>query len=240
MKIHRFIGDFDISNERIRIVDADFVNQVRNVLKLKPGETVLLCDGIMNEVEAEITACGRDSVELIVLKRLKNEAESERRITLYMAMLKKDNFEVAIQKAVECGVSEIIPFISGRTVKTGINIGRMEKIIREAAEQSGRGILPELLGEMSFKEAADQVGSRKGENIIFDPMGEDIRDIIKNGEMKGRDINVFIGPEGGFTDEELQIAKAAGFRVVSIGKTILRAETAAAIGVYLAANLMTE
>ena len=147
--------------------------------------------------------------------------------------MKKENFEIAVQKAVEVGVKEIVPIITARTVKFGLNKERLEKIIKEAAEQSGRGILPNLNEAIDFDKAIIEAKNKNEVNLFFQigypPLGHSM--------SKFKKIGVFVGPEGGWTEEETKIAQSNGFTLVGLGKTILRAETAAIIASYLTANL---
>src|SRR3989344_3618333 len=142
MRLHRFIGDFDLSKEYLKISDRELVNQLKNVFRLKTGDELLLGDGKKNEALACVEEISKGSATLIIKGTLINANEPEIYGILYCSILKKENFELAAQKAVEAGISEIVPVIGKRTVKTSLNIPRLEKISKEAAEQSGRGIVP--------------------------------------------------------------------------------------------------
>src|SRR3989344_4947911 len=144
MKIHRFIGNFKIKIGALRINDEELLNQLRNVLKLKVGEKIILCDGRRNEGSAEIKEYGKDYVEVEIKEVGVNENEPEKQVILYCSILKRENFELVVQKATEIGIKEIVPIITERTVKLDIRKDRLEKIIREAAGQSGRGTVPVL------------------------------------------------------------------------------------------------
>ena len=137
---------------------------------------------------------------------------------------------MVVQKATEAGVKEIIPVITERTIKLNIRPSRLEKIIKEAAEQSGRGIVPILRDPVDFVDAIDGVGSNSI-NIIFDKSGE----IFENLKFKIENcaVGAWIGPEGGWTDKELERARTENFKIFNLGKLTLRAETAAIVGTYL-------
>lgn len=231
MKIHRFILSFAISDGRVEISDTEIVNQIRNVLKLKIGEQVLLCDGNMNEAVGQIEELRKDSVMVEIVKEQKNENEAGRNVILYCAVLKRENFELVVQKATEVGVKEIVPLITRRTVKLNLRHDRLEKIIKEAAEQSGRGMAPVLREPMDFTMAVEHAKANDV-NWFFDGSGGAPMAI---GAPQKR-IGVFVGPEGGFDESEIVVAKAAGFAVATLGKLTLRGETAAIIASYLAAN----
>ena len=148
-------------------------------------------------------------------------------------VLKKENFEWAVQKAVEVGVKEITPIITARTVKLGLNKDRLKKIIKEAAEQSGRGILPKLNEAIIFDEAIKSA-KENDLNLFFNIGGKNVQHSMSNISK----IGIFIGPEGGWDEEEIKKAQSSnGFTIVGLGKTILRAETAAVIASYQTVNL---
>lgn len=233
MKLHRFIGKFDLARNELFINDKDFINQLKNVLRLGVGDKIILCDGESNEVIAEIVNLNKEFAELKFLENSKNENEPENFVHLYCPILKKENFELAVQKAVEIGVKEITPIITIRTVKLGLNFERLNKIIKEASEQSGRGILPKLNEAMSFSEAASDAKNKNEINLFFN-IGESL---FKNQTFKFNKIGFFIGPEGGWTEEEIKIAQSASFAFAGLGKTTLRAETATIAASYLACNL---
>ena len=241
MRLNRFIGNFDLSKKEVSVNDADFINQAKNVLRLKYGDKLILCDGNLNEAVAEIVNLNKEFVELKILETYKNQNEpaspadgTERNIILYCSVLKKENFEWAVQKAVEVGVKEITPIITARTVKLGLNKERLEKIIKEAAEQSGSGILPRLNEAMDFDRAVDLAKNNNDLNLFFNIGGKNVQHSMSNISK----IGIFVGPEGGWDEEEIKKAQSSnGFTIVGLGKTILRAETAAVIASYQTVNL---
>lgn len=236
MRSHYFISDFDFSGKNIKIIEPDLVNQFRNVLRFSIGDKIILGNGKMNEVLAEIKEINKDFIiaEIIEIRLNKNEAQKE--IVLYCAILKRENFELVCQKAVEVGVCEIIPIICERTVKFGLKDERLKKIIKEAAEQSGRGIIPKLSQTISIGKATEQAKNNDF-NLFFDTSGTDLEK-IKLALDKTKRIGIFIGPEGGWSEQEIEIARnKENFKIVSLGKLTLRAETAAIVTAYLASNL---
>ncbi|MEK7113501.1 MAG: RsmE family RNA methyltransferase [Patescibacteria group bacterium] len=225
MRLHRFIGEFDLSKSEIEIKDSEIIKQVRNVLRLNVGDFLILSDGKGMEKETTITSLSKENIIVEVIKDIPLN-EPTKKVSLYLAVLKKENFELAVQKAVECGVSEIIPIITERTVKTGLNKTRLEKIIKESCEQSGRGILPHLSETISFDDAL-QDGTKNEERVVF-------HFVDKQYESKKNTTyaSIFIGPEGGFTEHEISLTKDTGYTVTSLGSLTLRAETAAMISTY--------
>ena len=231
MKIHRFIEDYDFTQPRITITDSDVVRQIKNVLKLKKGELVILCNGRMEEAQARIVAVGLGGVEVEVIKLQRNMGEPQIETILFCAILKKENFDLVVQKATEVGVTEIFPVVSLRTVKTGVNRDRLERIAREAAEQCGRGIVPLIHEEVDFKEAL-RIAAPNHANYFFE-LGAPLFD---KGVLKMKGVNrvgVFIGTEGGWDESEVELARKNYFHLASLGPLTMRAETAAVIATYL-------
>ncbi len=228
MKVHRFIGDFDFKSTIINISDDNLVHQISRVLKLKDGEKIILGDGNRNEIEGEILSIRKDSVEIKIDKKYINTNEPERHVRLYCAILKKENFELVVQKATEIGVSEIIPIISDRTIKTSIKYERLQSIAHEASELSGRGIVPIIREATLYKIAMLEENEIK---LFFDISGE-IFDEKKT--INSKNISVYIGPEGGWTEEEHDLAKENSCIEISLGKLTFRGETAAIISSYIA------
>lgn len=225
MKIHRFIAPLETSGSILTIRDPELVHQMNRVLKLRVGEQVLFGDGAGNELLTTLTTVSKTVVEATILERQINQNESQKHVTLYLAILKKDNFELAIQKAVEIGVSTIVPLITERTVKMGINTERLQIIIKEAAEQSGRGLLPALKEPITFEEVLHEL---KPETTVFFDLGG----VVLDKERATRATSLLIGPEGGFSEAETTQARELGFTAASLGPLTLRGETAAIVGSY--------
>ncbi|MDP3999216.1 MAG: RsmE family RNA methyltransferase [bacterium] len=233
MKLHRFIGEFDFSKRRQVICDRELVNQIKNVFRLKEGNEILLGDGKMNEALAKIVALQKDLLEAEITKITPNERELETHGILYCSVLKENNFELVVQKATEIGVKEIVPVLAKNTVKLNLNLEQLEKIIKEAAEQSGRGVLPVLHKPISFSEALKH-SEGNDLNLFFRPSGMPLREVKRTVPRLG----IFIGPEGGWIDEETEAAakERDNFVMVSLGNLILRAETAAIAAAYSCLN----
>lgn len=234
MKIHRFIGNFDFNKKISSITNKEIYNQIKNVLRLRTGEEIILGDGHGREARAEIMNFGKQSVGINILKVEANDAEPEMKPVLYAAILKKENFELVAAKAVEAGVAEIIPVITAKTVKTNLRMDRLEKIVREAAEQSGRGILPTLGKILKFKDAL--VNAEKNDSNLFFEVRSPRFEQRKLAADFGRRVGVWIGPEGGWDEEEIKMVQEKNFQIVSLGKLTLRAETAAIVASYLVAS----
>ncbi len=228
MKFHRFIGPFDLNADRLLLRDPGLIHQMRTVLKLRVGEKVVLADGTGSEALASISDLDPSGIEAKIVER-RPSAEPKRKVALYCAVLKNENLEYAVEKAVEAGVAKIVPLITLRTVKLGLNLDRLRKIAKEAAEQSGRGIVPEIATPVRFKQALKEAAANDA-NYFFDVGGED----FSRAKPLTASAGVWIGPEGGWDESEKNAAKESGFAVVSLGALVLRAETAATVAVYLA------
>jgi len=219
-------GDFFVEDKKI-------YHQVKNVLKIAKAEKIIVCDGEGIEAECVIRDFDRDRLNLSVIETRENAGEPKRKVVLCLSILKKENFELAAQKAVEVGVSEITPIITERTVKLGLKTERLQKIIREASEQSGRSVLPKLNEPINFSEALASAMSNS-HVFFFDSSGSSLNTypiILNTG------IAVFIGPEGGWMEKEIALAKDSGAKIVSLGSLTLRAETATVVATYLTTTL---
>ncbi len=240
MKLHRFIGNFsaiggsayggDLTQDELVIHEPEFVHQLHTVLRLQKNEELILCDGKGHEARAKILAIDKKFVRVAILSRETIAREPRRQVIAYVAIIKRELFDLIVQKLTEVGVAEIVPIITRRTVKLAIKESRLNSIIREAAEQSGRTTLPLLHAHMEFKKALEHAAANKN-NFFFDVSGE-ARFVIQGASSR---VGIFIGPEGGWEDEEVQAAKDAGCTIASLGSLTLRAETAAIVASYLVA-----
>ena len=227
MKIHRFYYPHNIPEGIHALVDVDIVHQIRNVLRLEPGETLELFDGNGHSYTGTVASLSKNSID-IDITNISLKEKSPRHVALFVSILKKENTELAIEKAVEIGVSEIVPIITSRTIKTGLKEERLLSVIKEATEQSGRTYLPELHEIMKFEEAILLAKKNFSRVVLFDPRGTPF---TTKDESR---VAVCVGPEGGFTDEELAFAESHEVEVCSLPTHILRGETAVIVGVYSA------
>lgn len=228
MKLHRFIGGYDVFAPELDITDAEAVHQINNVLRCKEGQKIILCDGKGREAEASILSLDKKQIYVSLERVTDLQNEPEREIILYCSIIKKDNFDLVVQKATEVGVRQIIPLVSKRTIKQDVKIDRLRQIAKEAAEQSGRGVMPIIHEPMKWSTAIDHAKDNLV-NLFFHTMEKG--DGIPQGFKKK--IGVWIGPEGGWDIEEVEEAKKANFLLAELGPLTLRAETAAIIASYL-------
>ncbi|HYE59725.1 MAG TPA: RsmE family RNA methyltransferase [Candidatus Kapabacteria bacterium] len=231
MKEHRFIGDFDFSQQECVVTDPDIVHQWRRVLRMKPGDEVTLLNG--KGAIAQAVMKDMDNGRAVVTIRHTEEASGvQQPVVLYCAILKRENMEVVVQKATEVGISRIVPLVTKRTVKLGFRIDRMERIAKEAAEQCGRLDVPSIAEPLSLDEALET--AQHDRIIFFDLHAPLLTSAMVSLTSKG--LGVCIGPEGGWDESERTQARAAGCTFASLGNLVLRAETAALIASYCAVH----
>ncbi len=228
MRLHRFYYKAQIGDKKeIFIENNPLIHQWKNVFRLKPADKVILFDNSGFEYLAEIVLISKDETRIKILEVKDKKVESSEKpdVRLFAALIKKDNFELIIQKATELGVSEITPIISDRSEKKDLNMERAEKIIIEASEQSGRVLLPILNKPQKLEEALDEINMNF---VSFNPEGESLKsgDNLKALKEKGP-IGLLIGPEGGWSDKEIELFKSKNIPIYNLGSQILRAETAA-------------
>lgn len=229
---HFFADQERIGRGEISLVGGD-VNHVRNVLRMKPGERVTVSDGSGGEYLCEVRQVGSGEVILDILEERGEGAELPARIYLFQGLAKGDKMEWIIQKAVELGVHQVIPVAAARSVvkldekKEQDRVRRWNGIAKSAAKQSGRSIIPLVAGVLPFAEALERAG---GFDVKFIPY-ECARGMEETRRQLGRirpgmDVGIFIGPEGGFEEQEISMARSRGVEPVSLGRRILRTETA--------------
>lgn len=232
MRRHRFIiPDIVLAEDVVGIRDADLAHQLRTVLRIRPGDEIIVVDGAGSESVATIQGYTEGAVMLAVQAPRALETEPTRNVTIYAAITKRDTFEWGCQKATECGVTRIVPVVTERTVKPNLNLIRVRAIVKEASEQSGRGSVPEVDQPLNYVDAVlDQKTGLKF--IASTAEGKNLNDI----DFGDENVSILIGPEGGFSDKEVAEAEASGWVRVSLGARVLRAETAVTVAAYLLAK----
>ncbi len=227
-KLHRFIGPYQLGEGIMRLDDAALEHQMRSVLKLAPGEVVIIGDGEGREAHCRIVNYQRGAVMVEGVSIGRSLGEPQLRTTLYLSILKADHFELAAAHAAEVGVTRIVPLLTARTVKSGIRHERLQRIVREAAELAGRGAVPEVKEPLTLERAWHDAAANDV-NFFFDPSGKPFNGVAKSVRAAG----LFIGPEGGWDDRELEEVARIGLRIVTLGPLVFRAQTAAMIATYL-------
>lgn len=229
---HFFVTPQQVKEENIWIVGTD-VNHIKNVLRMKIGEELQISDGNNKKYLCEIASMTSDEVCVQIKEELKSDTELPSKIYLFQGLPKSDKMELIVQKAVELGAYEIIPVATKRAVvklddkKAVKKVERWNSIAEGGAKQSGRNVIPEVKNVMSFKEAIQYA---KELDVVLIPyelaegMAE-TRQIISD-IQPGQSIGIFIGPEGGFETAEVEYAIENGAKAITLGKRILRTETA--------------
>lgn len=205
--------------------------QHAKVLRLKNGEEVLVCDGQGREALCTISDVSPGQISLVVKKRQESESEAAVKVSVYMAFPKADKLEHVIQKATELGAFEVVAFPSARCVSRPDEkslkkkLERWQKIAASAAEQSGRGRIPQVLTVNCYKEALERAA--KADKAILFYENERATTLKMALQSNGyQTVSLLTGPEGGLEEKEVAQAVAAGLEVCTLGKRILRCETA--------------
>lgn len=223
MRLHNFFIDQQIGDSsKITVSDSGLINQWRHVLRLNTGSSVILFDNSGFEYVAQFLELTYLKADFVIIEKRKNRFQPKVDITLYQALIKPDKFEWILEKGTELGVMHFVPFTTQRTVLKKVNVERARKILQESSEQSGRAILPTISEIVSLETVLSSLPVSSA--LVFDPSGSPFHNssfIIPNS------VCVFIGPEGGFTDQELQMFRDKNIPIFSLGSQILRAETAA-------------
>ena len=223
-------NNINLENNTCVIVGED-VKHISKVLRCKIGEKLEICDKDNSEYICEITDINKEQVDLDIIEKREIKRESDLKVKLYQGLPKSTKMELILQKLTEVGVDEIILVSTKRSVvkvddkKEGKKIERWERIMYEAAKQSKRGKIPKLRGILSFKEALEDM---KNNDMNICPY-ENERTVSIKSAIEGADINsigIFVGPEGGFEDEEIAQAENCGAQAITLGRRILRTETA--------------
>ncbi|MDD7403472.1 MAG: 16S rRNA (uracil(1498)-N(3))-methyltransferase [Butyribacter sp.] len=228
-----YIANEQILENEITIFGSD-VNHIRNVLRLDEGDWVVACDGQGKDYVSRIQSMDKENVVLHIEKVQETGTELPTKITLFQGVPKKDKMEFIIQKAVELGVYEIVPVMMKRCVVRFHDEKKMQKkqerwqtIAEAAAKQCDRGIIPQVHMPVTMEEAFDMARTLEYNMIPYE-LQEGInqsREIVTHACSR-ESVGIFIGPEGGFEEKEVEQAVACGVEPITLGKRILRTETA--------------
>lgn len=212
-------------------VEGDEVRHIRKVLRLKAGDEIVVFNGLAKEYEGKIVEEGPSSVVIMIQNILSSKKESSLEITLAQSLLKGEKMDYLIQKATELGVKGILPFFSSRSVPLLEKSRRLRryhrwgKIAIEASKQCGRGVIPKIEPLQDYYEMLQNISQDFLRLILWEKEGARLKEVLE-GSKEERKIFFIIGPEGGFSQEEVGLAKENGFIPVTLGKRILRSETA--------------
>lgn len=235
--IRFFIENISDNNYTLKGEDA---HHAIKSLRVKIGENIILCDKNSFEHICKVEKISKDEVLLSVIKSQKNTSESNIKITLYQALPKNDKMDLIVQKSVELGVFKIVPIETSRCISKpseksiSKKIERWQKIAKEAAKQSGRGIIPNISSPLKLDEAISKIKDYDKSLVFYENGGEKIKNSLKTYD---KNISIFIGPEGGFETEEIDKLKSFGATISTLGTRILRTETASLAAISVITNL---
>jgi len=223
-----YLPSINPQNDTLIISDKNIIHQITKVLRLKKND-VLVVFSPQTEYEVVLKNVSENHLMATILEKRASKREPAKKLILYQSLLKKDKFEWILQKGVELGVYAFIPIITDNSIVRKISDNKLEryqKIIKEATEQCGGQHLAELKTTISFNQTIEMIKNEKGQKILAWE-GEDKKLLSQIINKNADELHLFIGPEGGFSPSEVELAKQSSFTLVSLGKRILRAETAA-------------
>jgi 16S rRNA (uracil1498-N3)-methyltransferase len=241
MQRHRFYATPSQFDRSTITLDSDESHHLSRVLRLGEGARVFVFDGLGNEWECEISRVSRGAVELNLIRRLDDVVESPLNLTLAQALIKGDKFDWVVQKATELGVTRIVPLITDHSDlrsaadSAGRRLERWRRIAHESVKQCGRRRPVEITDRINFEDFCQTEAGKN--NLIFSERGGlSLRDVVaKRGSIS--QLNLFVAPEGGWSDSEIELSGRSGFIPVHLGSRILRTETAAMAAVILSQHL---
>ncbi|MDD3339739.1 MAG: 16S rRNA (uracil(1498)-N(3))-methyltransferase [Lachnospiraceae bacterium] len=227
-----FVDPSQIGEKEIRITGSD-VNHIKNVLRMKEKEEVIISDGQKMEYTCYLKELNPDEIVASIMFADEVGLELPSKVYLFQGLPKSDKMELIIQKAVELGAYEIIPVSTKRTIvkldakKEAAKLKRWQGISESAAKQSKRMVIPQVTKVMSFKEALEYARDMDVKLIPYE-LAKDMAETkgIIEQIKPGQSIGIFIGPEGGFEESEVSQALEMDFHPITLGKRILRTETA--------------
>lgn len=223
MRLHRFYIEKPIGKE-IRIIDKDLLNQWKKVFRFEEGDRIIIFNGGDFEYEGVFKMLSKNEALLEINKEIKIKKPTNIDLHIFQSIIKKDNFELVIEKCTEIGAVGFHPIISERSEKKDLNLERLYKIAKEASEQSGKTKLPEISKPESLEKA---ILDFDGDLFALDFEGGLLKDrLVLNTDNK---VGILIGPEGGWSDREKILFEQKGIQSISLGSQILRAETASIV-----------
>ena len=239
-----FIPQEWIEPDRVRL-EEEFGHQIFHVLRLKPQDKVVVLDNTGMEYVVRLTRVDKKRAIGQIEERRVCQAEPSTQMTLFQSMLKREKFEWVLQKSTEVGVARIVPVITTRTLaqKTEIKPGKMirwKRILREAAEQCGRGKVPELAEPIYLAESLKWPLDVRLMATLEGDLDSIHESLFQTRSEASPTIGVWIGPEGGFDPEETALAAKTGFSFIRLGQRTLRTETAAIVACTLILHALKE
>ena len=236
---------FFVTTEAIQgdtvVFDAELARHMGKVLRLSSGEQVTVSTGDGTAYLVQLDNFEKDSVTGHILERMENLQETELKVVLYQGMPKGDKLELIIQKCTELGVGAVVPVETSRSVvhldssKASKKLDRWQKIAQEASQQSKRVQVPMIGPYYNWKQLLKELEQAEGLTIVFweDEQTQSLKALLRSQAEKPQRINLVVGPEGGLSEEEVEQLRALGAVSASLGKRILRTETAGMAGISM-------
>ena len=234
--MHRFFVSGENLGSGQVVLTGKQAHQIRSVLRMTPGDQIIVLDNTGYEYAVAITDVGRQRVAGRMMYKQLARGEPRTQITLYQSILAREKFEWVLQKCTEVGVTCFVPVVAQRSIVrwadtiTPHRLARWKSIVTEAAEQSGRGRIPQIQCPIKFADALAVLGAFD-RCLIACPQttGPTLRELLQAGRPAPAGIALLIGPEGGFSDEEIAATSSKGAVAMSLGERVLRTETAAVV-----------
>ncbi|MFA5051767.1 MAG: RsmE family RNA methyltransferase [Patescibacteria group bacterium] len=222
-----YMPSVTVADDTLAITDRDIIRQITGILRLKKDDVFFIFTPQV-EYELAVAKLTNERIEATVIEQRQAERESSKKLILYQSLLKKDKFEWILQKGVELGIHAFVPVVSDNSIIreiSGNKLTRYQKIITEATEQCGGVHIAPLDPLMTFADAIQHVSRQPGQSLIAweGQVDQTLPTVLKPDEQA---YHLFIGPEGGYSPAEIELAKNHGLATVSLGRRILRAETA--------------
>lgn len=236
MEIRRFFADIENFNGKNITIFGDEFLHLKNVLRMKVGYKLIVCLNDGKEYHSTIEKIEKD----FAVVKVDNIVEVEQKIcfvTLFPALLKNNKLDYVIQKGVELGVDEIVPYTSKFSNETKFNLERANRIALEATKQCGRTTLTTVKEPTTFDDVVEKFASF--DKVLF-PYEDADEVAFKNAKFDGEKFAIVIGSEGGFHEDEVKMAKENNAQIVTLGKRILRADTASIVSLTLLMNEIGE
>lgn len=240
-RFHAPPTNFDFATQTLRL-GADETRHLRDVLRLKTGDDAYVFDGAGREFRCKVVSVKRDTVELRIEEEAEPaKAESPLTLTLGVALLKGEKFDLAVQKTTELGVNRVVPLMTRYAdihlrdeADASKRVARWQRIALEAAKQSGRAVAPQVSAPIAFETFVS--GTKEAAlRLMFSERGGSGLSVLTG--RKTQVVTAVVGSEGGWSDEEIEQARAEDFQIVTLGGRILRAETAAVVVTSLLQHL---
>lgn len=211
------------------VISGEDGRHIARSLRMRVGETLTLCNSQGIDFHCEISAIDGDTVTVTILEQTESIGEPTVKVTVYQGLPKSDKMDWIVQKTVEAGITRLVPVMTERCVsrpdsKSAAKKGeRWQKIAEEAAKQCGRGIIPEVAALMDYKAAVKEAAENGPIIFFYEGGGTSLRELVRD---TTENLSIFIGPEGGFDEKEVELAKGHGAQIGSLGTRIFRTETA--------------